>query len=106
MSLSFKGLRDRALRTWYASTGTVGCDAWPWHFLWGAEYARAPFEQYRLEGESVVCERITPNARSSGASHIKHLQSWTVGDFLIANVLPRAKASFQQILSERHAKRS
>jgi hypothetical protein len=64
------------------------------------------YEQYRLDGESVVCERLTPNARSSGAPHVKHLQSWTVGEFLIANVLPRAKASLQQLLSERHAKRS
>ena len=65
-----------------------------------------PYEQYRLDGESIVCERITPNARSSGALHVKTLQSWTVGEFLIANVLPSAKASLQQILSERHAKRS
>ena len=65
-----------------------------------------PYEQYRLDGESVVCERITPNVRSSGAPHVKHLQSWTVGDFLIASVLPRAKASLQQILSERHVKKS
>jgi hypothetical protein len=64
-----------------------------------------PYEQYRLDGESVICERITPNARS-GAPHVKHLQSWTVVEFLIANVSPRAKASLQQILSERHAKRS
>ena len=65
-----------------------------------------PYEQYRLDGESIVCERIAPNARSSGAPHVKPLQSWTVGEFLIANVLPSAKASLQQILSERHAKRS
>ena len=62
-----------------------------------------PFEQYRLDGEFVICERVTCNARSSGAPHVKYLQSWTVSDFLIANVLPRAKASLQQILSERHA---
>jgi hypothetical protein len=65
-----------------------------------------PFEQYRLDGESVIFERVAPNARSSGAPHVKHLQSWTVGDFLIADLLPRAKASLQQILSERRAKRS
>ena len=26
-----------------------------------------PYEQYRLNGETVVCERVTPNARSPGA---------------------------------------
>ncbi len=65
-----------------------------------------PYEQYRLDGDAIVCERITPNSRSSGAPHVKPLQSWTVGEFLIANVLPSVKASLQQILSERHAKRS
>jgi hypothetical protein len=64
-----------------------------------------PYEQYRLDGESIVCERVTPNARSSGPPHAKHLQSWTVDEFLIANVFPQAKASLQQMLRERHAKR-
>ncbi len=64
-----------------------------------------PYEQYRFDGESIVCERITPNARSSGAPHVKHLQSWNVGEFLIANVLPGAKASLQELLKERHANR-
>jgi hypothetical protein len=65
-----------------------------------------PYEQYRLDGESVVCERITPNVRSPGAPHVKHLQSWIVAEFLTANVLPLAKASLQQILSERDTERS
>ena len=54
-----------------------------------------PFEQYRLEGESVVCERVTPNPRSSGAPNIKRLQSWTVDEFTAANVPPDAKTGFR-----------
>jgi hypothetical protein len=61
-----------------------------------------PYEQYRLDGESVVCERITPNPRSSGAAHVKRLQSWTVDEFTAANVPPPAKTSFQELLRERH----
>ena len=61
-----------------------------------------PYERYRLDGEFVVCERITPNARSSGAPHVKLLQSWTVAEFMVANVPPPAKTSFQELLRERH----
>jgi hypothetical protein len=61
-----------------------------------------PYEQYRLDGESVICERITPNPRSSGAPHVKLLQSWTVAEFTAANVPPPAKTSFQELLRERH----
>jgi hypothetical protein len=61
-----------------------------------------PYERYRLDGESVICERITPNPRSSGAPHVKLLQSWTVAEFTAANVPPPAKTSFQELLRERH----
>jgi hypothetical protein len=60
------------------------------------------YERYRLDGESVVCERVTPNARSAGAPHVKLLQSWTVDEFIAANVPPPAKTSFQEFLRERH----
>ena len=60
-----------------------------------------PYEQYRLDGDSVVCERVTPNARSPGASHVKLLQSWTVTEFTDANVPPPAKTSLQDLLKER-----
>ena len=60
------------------------------------------YERYRLDGESVVCERVTPNARSSVAPHVKRLQSWTVDEFVVANVPPPAKASFQEFLREKH----
>jgi adenylate cyclase len=98
--------RDRALHTCMQAQERLAVTLGPGIFYRARSTRRRPYEQYRLDGESVVCERITPNARSSGASHVKHLQSWTVGDFLIANVLPRAKDSLQQVLSERHAKRS
>ena len=60
------------------------------------------YERYRLEGESVVCERVTPNARSSAAPQVKHLQSWTVDEFMAANVPPPAKEALQEFLKERH----
>ena len=61
-----------------------------------------PYEQYRLNGDTVICERVTPNARSPGAPHVKLLQSWTVAEFAAANVPPPAKASFQELLREKH----
>ncbi|MGB7973966.1 MAG: hypothetical protein WCF81_06375 [Roseiarcus sp.] len=61
-----------------------------------------PYEQYRLKGESVVCERVTPNARSPGAPQIKPLQSWTIDEFTAANVPVPAKAALQEYLREKH----
>jgi hypothetical protein len=61
-----------------------------------------PYEQYRLDGESIVCERVTPNARSPSAPQIKPLQSWTVDEFTAANVPAPAKAAFQEYLREKH----
>ena len=61
-----------------------------------------PYEQYRLNGESVVCERVTPNARSPGSPQIKPLQSWTVDEFTAANVPQDAKAALQEYLREKH----
>jgi hypothetical protein len=60
------------------------------------------YERYRLDGESVVCERVTPNARSPGAPQVKLLQSWTVAEFEAANVPPSAKTSLQELLREKH----
>jgi hypothetical protein len=61
-----------------------------------------PYEQYRLDGESIVCERVTPNARSPSAPQIKPLQSWTLDEFTAANVPAPAKAAFQEYLREKH----
>jgi hypothetical protein len=62
-----------------------------------------PYEQYRLNGESVVCERVTPNARSPGAPpQIKPLQSWTIDAFTAANVPQDAKTELQEYLKEKH----
>lgn len=60
------------------------------------------YERYRLDGELVVCERVTPNARSPGAPQVKLLQSWTIDEFAAANVPPPAKASFHEFLKEKH----
>jgi hypothetical protein len=60
-----------------------------------------PYEQYRLDGETIVCERVTPNARSPSALQIKRLQSWTVDEFTAANVPAPAKAAFQEYLREK-----
>ena len=35
-----------------------------------------PSEQYRLDGASVIYERVTPNARSSGAPHVIPKPRW------------------------------
>ena len=62
-----------------------------------------PYEQYRLNGESVICERVTPNARSpSAAPQIKPLQTWTVDEFTAANVPAPAKTALQEYLREKH----
>jgi hypothetical protein len=61
-----------------------------------------PYEQYRLNGETVVCERVTPNARSPTAPQIKPLQSWTIDDFTAANVPAPAKAAIQEYLKEKN----
>ncbi len=60
------------------------------------------YERYRLDGELVVCERVTPNARSPGAPQVKLLQTWSVDEFIAANVPPPAKESFQEFLKEKH----
>jgi hypothetical protein len=62
-----------------------------------------PFEQYRLDGESVIVERVTPNARSPGAApQVKPLQSWTIDEFTAANVPVAAKTALQEYLREKH----
>jgi hypothetical protein len=61
-----------------------------------------PYEQYRLNGETVACERVTPNARSPGSPQIKRLQSWTIDEFTAANVPAPAKAALQEYLREKH----
>jgi hypothetical protein len=62
-----------------------------------------PYGQYRLSGESVIVERVTPNARSPGAApQVKPLQSWTVDEFTAANVPAPAKAAFQDYMREKH----
>jgi hypothetical protein len=60
------------------------------------------YERYRLDGQSVVCERVTPNARSPGAPQIKLLQTWTADEFVAANVPPPAKTAFEEFLKEKH----
>ncbi len=61
-----------------------------------------PYEQYRLTGETVACESVTPNARSPSAPQIKPLQSWTLDEFTAANVPAPAKAALQEYLREKH----
>jgi hypothetical protein len=62
-----------------------------------------PYEQYRLSGETVTVERVTPNARSPGARpQIKPLQSWTIEGFAAANVPEPAKAALQEYLREKN----
>ena len=64
-----------------------------------------PYEQYRWDGEHVICERITPNATLSGTPHKEVVQQWTGEAFLGDNVDIRAKKDFSRIWKEIHAPR-
>ena len=64
-----------------------------------------PYEQYRWDGEHVICERVTPNATLSGASHKEVVQEWTGEAFLVDHVDTRAKKEFSRIWKEIHAPR-
>ena len=62
--------------------------------------ADIPYEQYRWDGEHVICERVTPNSTVSGAPHKEFLQQWTGEAFLVDNVDTRAKNDFSRIWRE------
>ena len=60
-----------------------------------------PYEQYRLNGESVVCERVTPNVRSP-APHRSSLYS---PGQLTGSQPPtclRRQTALQEYLREKH----
>ena len=61
------------------------------------------YEQYRWDGERVICERVTPNATLSGAPYKEFVQQWTGEAFLVDNVDIRAKKDFSHIWKEIHA---
>jgi hypothetical protein len=65
-----------------------------------------PYEQYRWDGEHVICERVTPNATVSGVPYKEFLQQWTGEAFLIDNVGTSAKNDFSRIWKEIHASRN
>ncbi len=65
-----------------------------------------PYEQYRWDGEQVICERVTPNATLSEAPHKEFLQQWTGQAFLVANVGTSAKQDFSLIWKEIHSSRT
>jgi len=71
-------------------------------FFKGRSSRGRPYEQYRLDGDSVIVERVTPNARSPAAPLIKPLQSWTVDEFTAANVPAPAKTALQDHLKQKH----
>jgi hypothetical protein len=62
-----------------------------------------PYEQYRWDGEHVICELVTPNAKLSGAPHKEFRQQWTGEGFLVDRVDTRAKREFSRIWKEIHA---
>ena len=65
-----------------------------------------PYEQYRWDGEHVVCERVTPYATLGGAPHKEFVQQWTGEAFIGERVDNRAKNDFLRIWKEIHANRS
>jgi hypothetical protein len=65
-----------------------------------------PYEQYRWDGEHVICERITPNATLSAAPRKEVVQQWTGEAFLVDhNVNTWAKTDFSRIWKDIHADR-
>jgi hypothetical protein len=64
-----------------------------------------PYEQYRWDGEHVICERVTPNATLSAAPYKEFVQQWTGEAFLVDNVDTRAKNDFSRIWKEIRANR-
>ena len=67
--------------------------------------ADTPYDQYRWDGERVICERVTPNAALSGAPHKEFAQQWTGEEFLADHVGTRAKSDFSLIWKDFHAHR-
>ena len=63
------------------------------------------YEQYRWDGEHVICERVMPNATLSGAPYKEFVQQWTGEAFLVDNVGTSAKNDFSRIWKEIHADR-
>ena len=64
------------------------------------------YEQYRWDGEHVICERVTPNATGNGVPYKEFLQQWTGEEFLIDNVGTPAKNDFSRIWKEIRASRN
>ena len=65
-----------------------------------------PYDQYRWDGEHVICERVTPNATLDGTSNKEFVQQWTGKEFLVANVAASPKHDFSRIWKEIHANRT
>jgi hypothetical protein len=63
------------------------------------------YEQYRWDGEHVICERVTPNATLRGIPYKEFVQQWTGEAFLVDNVDTRAKKDFSRIWKDIHADR-
>lgn len=59
-----------------------------------------PYEQYRWDGEHVICERVTPSGTVGEAPHKEFLQQWTGEAFLIDKVHTSAKNDFSRIWKE------
>jgi hypothetical protein len=65
-----------------------------------------PYDQYRWDGEHVICERVTPNATLSGTPHKEFVQQWTGEAFLVDKVVTGAKNDFSRLWREIRAHRA
>jgi hypothetical protein len=69
-------------------------------------------DQYRLDGEldsglalNVIRETMVPNALRSGKPYIRNVTSWPLGEFLMSDVLPKAKTALQELMEKKNAPR-
>jgi hypothetical protein len=62
-----------------------------------------PWHEYREDGDSIVCERVTPGATASGGVRRELVKTWEKDGVLISDIDPRAERAYQKLLEEKNA---
>jgi len=60
-----------------------------------------PWDEYRIEGDSVVRERVTPGATISGGVRREIVKTWKKDEVLFSDIDLRAKGTYQKLLGEK-----